>query len=395
MSGGRRRALLVARREWNQRIRTTAFRVSTVISVLIVVALIAVPDIYGGESKKDRTVGIVGSADAELRALLHVAGERLDLSVRTRSFDDDAAARAALRSGDLAVVLIDEQRLLWKAERDEQLAAVVTGAVQGVRQRQAIADIGLSMEQADRLLRPPALPSTSLDPVTEEQTARADLGRIAVVLLFTMIAFYCGFLLTGVVEEKSSRVVEVLLSRLRPTELLTGKIVGIGIVGLTQFLIVATAGLGTLAATNNDVVPETTPGTLAWIAFWFVLGYAFYSVLFATVGSLVSRQEETQSVAVPMNVLMVVAYVFSFAATEAPDGTAALVGSFLPPTAPMVMIVRIAHGPVPWWHLVLSIALICVAVYGLLRLAGRVYAGGALRFGRRVGLREAWRAAET
>jgi ABC-2 type transport system permease protein len=394
MSGGLRRAWLVSRREWNQRVRTTAFRVSTIVSVLIVVLLIAVPQMYGGGTKPSRTVGLVGQTSSELPALLRAAGDRIDLTVETRSFATEPAARDALRAGDVAVVLVGEQRLLWKARIDEQLRAVVTAAVQVVGQQRTISDIGLSPEQADRLLRPPALPATSLEPVTKEQTARADLGRIGVVLLFMAIAFYCGFLLVGVVEEKSSRVVEVLLSRARPTELLTGKIVGIGLVGLAQFLIVVAAALVALSVTDNDVAPDTTPGTLGWIAFWFVLGYAFYSVLYATAGSLVSRQEETQSISVPMTVLLLVAYVLSFAATEAPDGTAALVGSLLPPTAPMVMIVRIAHGAVPWWQVASSVAIMAVSVYGLVRLAGRVYAGGLLRIGRRMGLKEAWRAAE-
>jgi ABC-2 type transport system permease protein len=394
MSGGLRRAWLVSRREWNQRVRTTAFRVSTIVSVLIVVVLIMVPQIYGGGTRPSRTVGLVGRGSSDLPALLRAAGDRIDLTVRTRAFDDENAARGALRAGDVTVVLVDEQRLVWKAEADEQLRAVATTAVQILRQQRAVSQIGLTPEQADRLLRPPALASASLEPVTQEQTARADLGRIGVVLLFVAIAFYCGFLLVGVVEEKSSRVVEVLLSRLRPTELMAGKIVGIGMVGLAQFLIVVVAALVALSVSDNAIAPQTTPGTLAWIGFWFVLGYAFYSVLYATAGSLVSRQEETQSISVPMTVLLFVAYILSFAASEAPDGTAALVGSLLPPTAPMVMIVRLAHGAVPWWQIVASVAVMAASVYGLVRLAGRIYAGGVLRIGRRVGLREAWRAAE-
>jgi ABC-2 type transport system permease protein len=395
MRVGWRRAWLVSRREWNQRVRTTAFRVSTLVSVLIVVVLIMAPDIYGAGSEPSRNVGVVGVTAPELPALLRAAGDRIDLTVKTRSFSNEAAARDALRSGDVAAVLVDERRLLWKAVPDEQLCAVITAAVQVVDQRRAVGEIGLTPDQAERLLRPPSLVATSLEPVTKEQTARADLGRIGVVLLFMAIAFYCGFLLVGVVEEKSSRVVEVLLSRLRPTELLTGKILGIGLVGLAQFLIVVAAALVALTVSNNDVAPDTTPGTLAWIGFWFVLGYAFYSVLYATAGSLVSRQEETQSISMPMTVLLLLAYVLSFAATETPDSTAALVGSLLPPTAPMVMIVRIAHGAVPWWQIAASVAIMVVSVYGLVRFAGRIYAGGVLRIGRRVGVKVAWRAAES
>jgi ABC-2 type transport system permease protein len=394
MSGITRRTWLVTRREWNQRARTRAFLGSTLLSVLIVVVLIMVPEIYGGGGPPSRTVGLVGQNSPRLPSLLQAAGTQVDLAVKTRAFADEAAGRAAIDSGDVSVLLVDQQELVWKAEADTQLQAAATSAVSVLEQERAITEMRLTPEQAHRLLAPPELRSTSLDPSSDEQTARADLGRIGVVLLFMAIAFYCAFVLTGVVEEKSSRVVEVLLSRVRPTELLAGKILGIGLVGLAQLAVVMGAGLIALSFADNTVIPETTPGTFGWIVFWFILGYAFYSVLYATAGSLVSRQEETQGLQLPMTGLLFIAYILAFVATESPDGTAALVGSLFPPTAPMVMIVRIAHGAVPWWQIALSVALMAAAVYGLVQAAGRIYAGGVLRFGGRVGLIEAWRGAE-
>ncbi len=208
------------------------------------------------------------------------------------------------------------------------------------------------------------------------------------------ISIYGGFLLVGVVEEKSSRVVEVLLSRLRPTELLAGKIAGIGLVGLAQFAVVAASALIALATSGNTLAPKTTPGTIGWILFWFVLGYGFYSVLFAAAGSLVSRQEEAQSMTFPITAVLLLGYFFSFGAVQSPDSAAALVGSLVPPTAPMVMTVRIANGGVAWWQIVLSVLLMLATIYGMVQLAGRIYAGAVLRIGRRVKLREAWRGGE-
>lgn len=391
MRGSARRIWLVTRREWDQRARTRAFGISTLVSVAIVAVLIMVPAIYGAGDRPTRTVGLVGESTAQLPALLRATGDQLDMTVKTRAFADEAAGRVALGSGDVSVLLVDQRELVWKAEADQQLRTAVTSAVGVLQRQQAIAEIGLTPEQAKQLLEPPELRSRSLEPATKEQTARADLGRIGVVLLFMAIAFYCAFVLTGVVEEKSSRVVEVLLSRVRPTELLAGKIFGIGLVGLAQLAVVMGAGLVALTFSDNTLAPETTPSTLGWIVFWFMLGYAFYSVLYATAGSLVSRQEETQSLQLPMTGLLFVAYILAFVATESPDGAAALIGSLFPATAPMVMIVRIAHGGVPWWQIFLSVALTLAAVYGLVQGAGRIYAGSVLRFGGRVRLREAWR----
>jgi ABC-2 type transport system permease protein len=392
-TSGARRTWLVARREWNQRVRTLAFRVSTLVTIGIVAALILLPGIYGDTAKPERTVGLVGSTSAQIPTLLRTVGDRIGLTVRTRTLPDEGAARAALRAGDVTVVLVDERTLMWKSRPDQRLNAVVTGAVQVVQQQRAIDELGLTPDQAQRLLQPPGLRAVTLEPTTKEKKARADLGWIGVVLLFMAIAFYCGFVLVGVVEEKSSRVVEVLLSRVRSGELLAGKIAGIGLVGLAQFAITVFVGLVTLSVTHNDVLPDTTGGTLASLVFWFVLGYAFYAVLYATAGSLVSRQEETQTISLPMTAILLAAYVASIAATRSPDGTAALIGSLLPPTAPMVMIVRLAHGAVPWWQIALSILIMVAAVYGLVRLAGRIYAGGVLRIGPRLRLKDAWHGA--
>ena len=390
---GARRVWLVVRREWIQRVRSTAFRVSTVISAAIVVAIIAIPQMYGGGTPPPRVVGVVGESSPQLQTVMPAAGRQVDLTVSTRAFEDETAARDALRSGDVDVLLVGERALVWKAEVDEQLGAVVTSAVQAVEQQRAIDELGLTPEEQQQL-RPAPLSSSSLEPVTEERTARLALATIALVLLLMFISFYGGFLLVGVIEEKSSRVVEVMLSRLRPTELLTGKIAGIGLVGLAQFALVAAAALIALAFSDNAQLPTTTRGTIGWVVFWFILGYAFYAVLYGAAGSLVSRQEEAQSMTFPITAVLIVAYLFALEAVQSPDSVATLIGSFLPPTAPLVMIVRIANGSVPWWQIGLSVLLMLVAIYGMLRLAGRIYAGAVLRTGGRVKLREAWRGAE-
>ena len=214
------------------------------------------------------------------------------------------------------------------------------------------------------------------------------------VLLFMAIAFYGGFVVTGVVEEKSSRVVEVLLSRLRPTELLGGKVIGIGLVGLAQFALVAGSALVALSLSRNTLVPEAAPSTIGWVVFWFVMGYAFYSVLYATVGSLVSRQEDAQSIQFPVTAVLLIGYIWAFAIVDAPNSPLAIVGFLLPPTAPMVMTIRMGEGGVPAWQVVLSVAVMVATVYGLVQLAGRIYTGAVLRIGRRVRLRDAWRGAE-
>lgn len=393
MSAGWRRMWLVSRREWNQRIRTTSFRLSTLISILIVVAIILVPDSLGGGAGRERTVGVVGGSSPQLPAILRASGERLDLTVTTRAFADEQAGIAALRSDDVSVLIVDQRELVWRAAIDDRLRAVVVSSVGSLERASAIDELGIPPEQARRLLGPPDLASRSLEPTTRERTEREELAMIALLVLFMAIAFYGGFLLVGVVEEKSSRVVEVLLSRLRPAELLAGKILGIGLVGLAQLALVAGAALIALRFGENPSA-STTPSTIAWIVFWFVMGYGFYAVLYATAGSLVSRQEEAQSIQFPISAALIVTYLAAMEAARSPDGAVSVIASLFPPTAPMVMIARIAQGDVPWWQIVLSVSLMVVTVYGMVLLAGRIYAGAVLRFGRRLRLREAWAGGE-
>ena len=388
---GARRVRLVIRREWNQRVRSNAFRISTVIAAAIVVAIIAVPQILGRDVNQ-RTVGLVGDGSPQLASVVQTAGSQVGLSVRTRVFGDEAAGEAAVRSGDVDVLLLD-RTLVWKSEVDDQLGAVVTSAVQGIEQQRAIRELGLTPDQLQRLQPVPVM-SRSLEPVVKERSGRLDVAIIGLVLLLLAISFYGGFLLVGVIEEKSSRVIEVLLSRLRPTELLAGKIAGIGLVGLAQLCLVAVAGLVALALSHDHHLPTTTGGTIAWIVVWFVLGYGFYSVLYGAAGSLVSRQEEAQSMTLPITALLLVAYFVALQTARSPDSTATLILSFVPPTAPMVMIVRIANGAVPWWQIALSVLLMLATIYGMVLLAGRIYTGAVLRLGRRVKLRDAWRGGE-
>ena len=392
MSAGWRRMWLVSRREWNQRIRNTSFRLSTLISILIVVAIILVPDSLGGGAGRERTVGVVGGSSPQLPAILRASGERLDLTVTTRAFADEQAGIAALRSDDVSVLVVDQRELVWKAAIDDRLRAVVVSSVGALERASAIDELGIPPEQARRLLGPPDLASRSLEPTTRERTEREELALIALLVLFMSIASYGGFLLVGVVEEKSSRVVEVLLSRLRPAELLAGKILGIGLVGLAQLALVAGAALVALRFGENPSA-STTPSTIAWVVFWFVMGYGFYAVLYATAGSLVSRQEEAQSIQFPISAALIVTYLAAMEAARSPDGAVSVIASLFPPTAPMVMIARIAQGDVPWWQIVLSVSLMVVTVYGMVLLAGRIYAGAMLRFGRRLRL-QAWAGGE-
>ena len=194
------------------------------------------------------------------------------------------------------------------------------------------------------------------------------------------------------VEEKASRVVEVILSTIRPRNLLAGKVIGIGLLGLGNLLL--TVGIGLVAAqvTGAIDVDGAIIGAAALALAWFIVGYAFYACAFACAGALVPRQEELQSTMTPLTLIILVAFFVSFAVLEDPDGTLAHVTAFIPMTAPMTMPPRIVTGDAPPWEIVASLAVTIGASLALIPLAARIYEGGILRTGSSLKLREAWRA---
>jgi len=209
---------------------------------------------------------------------------------------------------------------------------------------------------------------------------------LGTIILYLGLVTYGGWVTSGVLEEKSSRVAEVILSAVRPRELLAGKVIGIGLLGLGQFASIAVAG--TIAATwAGRHLPPSTPGAIGLIVVWFLLGYAFYCCAFAAAGAASSRQAEAPVAAGPLTLLILLGYLASLAIQSNPDGLLAQITPFIPPLAPMTMPARMLLGHAPPWELAASAALMLVATYGLVRLAGRAYSGNILRFGGRVTVR--------
>jgi ABC-type Na+ efflux pump permease subunit len=233
--------------------------------------------------------------------------------------------------------------------------------------------------------------SASRQLATDAQAGR-NLAYGAAILLYVALIFAGTWVGSGIVEEKSSRVVEVLLSALRPAELLCGKLIGIGVVAFAQVAAAAT-GAATVAIAIGDLhLPHAISWTALMVVGWFVLGYALYACAFAVAASLVSRQEDVPAVTTPLNVLMAAAFLTAMKVAEQPDGLTAHVLSFVPPFSPLLMPVRAAAGELPASEQLLAVTLCLATTVVLLRIAVRVYGGFALRFGAPTRLRSALRA---
>lgn len=388
---------LVARREILERGRSRGFILSVFLTTALVIGSFIVPTIlFGGDDVTK--VGLVQPSPPDLPAAIEAASTAAQQDVDIVAFTDRASAQAALEADDVTVVVVVPVDLsgpgetIYGEERDALLDSIIGAAVIGLRVDAVLADSNVDRAALAAAQAPPS--ATELDPQTDADQARFLLANIGTVLILVSIFSFGYTVLTGVVEEKQSRVVEVVLATVRPRDLLMGKVLGIGVLGLVQLAVFVLAGGAAALATDRLVLPSTTPAAVLLLAVWFVLGYTLYSTTLGFLGALASRMEEASNASTPVTMVAMISYfVAIFAVVDDPDGTVATIATFLPPSAPMVVPLRAAFDAIPAWEIAASIVVTVAAIYGLFVIGGRVYAGAALQTTGRMKLRDAWRSA--
>ncbi len=376
---------LVAAREVSTRIRDRTFIASSVLMVVLILGLLVFQVVANSGDDTSR-VGVVGDPGQVGAAIEAQAGT---LDVEVVALDDDAAARAAVEDEEVDAALLGATGTapeLLVRDADPTLEALVSGAVGAVALGQVLTEAGID---AGGL---PQVTVTALDGDTAADTQRTVVALVGVVVLYSLLILFAQFVAQGVVEEKASRVVELLLATMRPWQLLAGKVLGLGLLGLGQIAVIAAIGIGGALAFDVVELPGELVGTVLWLLFWFVLGYALFASLFAVAASLVSRQEDLGSVLTPASLVLVAGFVVAIQAAGNPDGTLATVTSFVPGLSPMVMPVRQAAGEVALWEVGVAVVLMLVAIALVVRLGGRVYSGALLRTSGKTKLKEALRA---
>lgn len=377
------RIVLVISREVRQRIRTRAFLITTVLLVVLIVAGGVIRSAVGDSSTSAPiTLLVVGTEPSGLTTLLDQsrAGGR-QFAVSAASID---VARAALASGRADVVLDAEHgALITRSLPDQVVTAIVEAAWRQSKGADAAASAGLDPGQTSAILDPPALTLVRLNPPKSDDSLGTLTGFLTAVLLFLMISQFGGLTLAGVIEEKSTGVVEVLLAQVKARSLLIGKVLGIGIVALSQFLAALIAGVVSLKI-SGVVVPGAVWQALPASLGWFVGGYLLYATLFALAGSFVSRQEDAQAALAPITTVFLMAYLAVFVVGSNPGGTPARVMSVLPPFAPLLMPLRIATAKAAVGEVALAAVLLAAAVWGMFTLAAKVYSMSLLHRGQRL-----------
>ena len=393
-TGPARIIALVARRELTTRVRTKSFLISNAIILVLILGGIIAASVFADDAVANPKLGLVGSA-ASLSGSLSASSSSMGSPLDTSAVPDVATARSKVASGDLDVALVPAGAGSYTVIVDEELPTDLRSIIDSVVRQQAVSS-ALTAQGVDpaTLVRAAARASVTVDavnPPDPDRDQRTALAFIAMLLMFFQLLMFGLYVAMGVVEEKSSRVVEVLLATIKPLHLLWGKVLGIGAVGLLQLAAYGVVGLGAGMGTGLVTVTGLAVGVFASVLFWFILGFAFFAVSYAAAGSLVSRQEDVNSAATPITMLVMVGYVLAQVTLADPTGTAASVMSWVPPFSAMLMPLRIASGTTSVVQIVGSAVLMLLVTVALARVAARIYERSVLRTGTRVSWRDALR----
>jgi ABC-2 type transport system permease protein len=375
---------LVVHREITTRVRERSFLISTAVTLLIIAAVVIVPSLFNSDDDTV-TVGLVGDAST-VQPALQQAAQVQGVTLTVNRLPDEAAGRAAVSAGDADAVFVGLNRVLVDHELSGRTEQVVQTAYRQAEGAARLTAAGIDAAAVGQALDVPPLAITALDPPDPDSDARRSAAFFGVLLLYFQLVGYGVWVALGVVEEKSSRVVELLLATLRPWQLLTGKVIGIGLLGLGQLVLTGLVGIAAALGTGAIDVPSGIAGVAGQVIIWFLLGFAFYACLYA---ALVSRQEEVQNVTAPLTILLVGSFFLAISVLNNPDSGLARVTSIVPPFSTMVMPIRWAAGDVPLWEVGVSMLLMALVVVALIRVAGRIYAGAVLRSGPRVKIKDA------
>ncbi len=374
---------LVAARELRQGMRARSFRVVTVLLVAAVAAAVVIPAALKGHKTVDR-VGVVG-ASGPSAATIRIAARISGRTLQVVPFDSLAAAEAQLRDGSLAAVLVPGRAVLI-ARTPAAGTAAGGSSLSG-----ALALAGGLASNPRTTPSGGSLPIRGLSPPLTELSVRLT-GLAVSMAIYIIILLYGSRITVGVSEEKSSRVIEVLLAAVRPSQLLYGKVLGLGILALSQALAILFTFIILGSLVGSSLIHSASLQVVAVGALWIVVGYAFYCTAYAAAGSLVGKPSDAYNASLPVQLPLILSYVFTFTVLYGDTVPGYYwVLAYFPPTAPISMTVLVAVGVARPWQVALSVLLCLAATVVMAWVASRIYGRGILHGGSRLRWRQALR----
>lgn len=377
---------LIARREIRIRSKSKAFVITMAVLLVAVALAVVLPAVLSGPGAPTR-IGVVGGNHGT-----SILVDKAALVSRAKTVEvpepSPAAVKAALRAGRIDAALLPSREILVK----QVPFGGESGAVGALAQLGGLERLIQTVPSAATAVSHGiALPVRGLEPPSTPLSSRLT-GLAVVVIIWILISVYGQQIAQGVGEEKSSRVIEVLLSTVRPVQLLLGKVIGIGLLALAQAAAMVVVFIVAGFASGSSLVHGAELGVVIGGGVFMVLGYAFFCTAYAAAGSLVSRQSDVAATILPVQLPLIIAYALSYTVLYAPHANVFYhVLGFLPPTAPIAMTVLYAAGDVPLWQLIVSMVLCVAATVWMARIAVRIYTSSILKTGSRISFRQALR----
>ena len=415
----------VARREFLSRLKTKGFIIGTVLAPVFLIGMTVLPEFFMFlKSDQPKQFAVIDQTGAIFDSLVVALDDRNATGQRVYNLTEHQASAATLpdlektltaqiNNGELDGYFVIPADILT-AGKAEYRAKSVTNFVENNRLENALSrtvrawrieQSGLNAEQVRLLVR-----RVGLRPIRilasgqeeEDQGRTEGLVRIMVMFIYAAMLVYGQIVMRSVIEEKSSRVIESIIASLKPFQLMTGKILGVGALGLTQYsLWAATMGLLSLygvqvthlftrgAPSNaNLALPSVPPEVLLFFVLFFILGYFLYAAIFAGLGAMVNSDQEAQQLVFPVVMLVVIPFLCTFYIIENPNTQLSVILSLIPFFAPMTMFARIVVQMPPVWEIALCLVLLVTTIAGMIWLVGRIFRVGVLMYGKRPTLPE-------
>ena len=382
--------LLVTRREVVSRITDKSFLVGTVLMVVMIVGFLGFTA-WQDERTESVTLGATPDAVAMATAIEEGAPEvDEDVRVDVVELDDEAAAETALLEGEVDAWLhrADDG---WQLTSESSEQDSLTDVAQAVVRQQVLADNAAGVGTTVESLEAGSTLSTDFLRGDAEKAAVAEVVGFAFVFLFYFAALVFGMqLASSVIEEKQSRIVEIIAAAIPLRHLLAGKVLGNTALAVIQLLVYLVVGLVGLTFTSYKSYVPDLGGPTAWFIGFFLAGFVALACLWAVAGSLASRTEDLQATSTPLTMLMLVMFFGGLSL----DGRGQVIASFIPPVSAVVMPKRILAGGVEWWEPLVALGLLAAFAAVTVWVGEKLYRRALLQTGGRVTLRQAWSAAE-
>jgi len=416
-----RRILAVIRREYLERVRTKAFWISTLLVPIFLGAVMVVPAwlaARGGGEFKVAVLDLSGRffepVQDEVNSMLDGDDEALTIRLVLQDLGSDpAATREAIKQRVqehefdglliLPAGLPDEGQPEYVAPNVAafKLLTVLERSVNTVVVNDRLTTAGLDPEQVDELTERIGLDAYKLGSRGEETRDEGQVFMLAygfMLIIYMTVLMYGIYVMRGVLEEKQSHIVEVILSAVKPFELMLGKILGIGAVGLTQFLLwtvvvvaLTAPGAATAVGLSGVELPTVPPSLMVFFVVYFVLGFLLYGTLYAGIGAAFDTEQEAQNFQGAVTIFLIIPMVLMIQIINQPDGTLSVVLSLIPFFTPMLMFLRMTLTQVPLVEMLASVVLMILSIAGAAWVVGKIYRVGILMHGSKPKLRDLWR----